>query len=288
MYNVLSFDPEKVEILEGHDGKIIVRKKTTEKEYQNITLARQHLLNHRLVLDCVKGESVSISVAEVCGWEQESGILTTTFCSGDNLEEILKNSFNVKGGFDWIEILRKIFNIFRSSGFLWGDFAPRNMIWDWPQKTLWLVDFERNLRLIDHPVEQEVFTRYVRNYSREEFSCFLDTEEQFTLFRGLIEESNEGFVQIDQIASKRKKLLLKNLFEKKELYSMGELRQAEDIMVFVATPFCVNETSFFPMDLLDQIGNKGGPNEYVNAIMAVRNLEKNERFSELSRRAKCF
>lgn len=287
MFDVLSFDSKKVEISLNASGETIVKKQTTQKEYINITLARQHLLKHQPVLDFAMIQNFSISVAGVSDWNQELGILSTFFCNGDNLEGILKNSFG-KDRVDWIEILKKIFEIFKSSGFLWGDFAPRNMILDWSQKTLWLVDFERDLQLKDGPIEQEVFNRYVCNYSREEFSCFLSKEEQFSVFREFLRENCTRLVPTDQIASKRKKGLLKNLFGDKNCYSIAELYQTEDVMVFVATPFYVNEVLFFPMDSLDQIGSKGGTNEYVNAVMAIRNLREPARFSELKKRAEAF
>lgn len=287
MFNVLSFDSKKIEISLDANGKTVVKKQTAQKEYLNITLARQHLLKHQPVLGSVMGHDFSISVAEVSDWNQELGVLSTFFCNGDNLEGVLKNTFGKERSV-WTEILRKIFEIFKTNGFLWGDFAPRNMILDWPQKTLWLVDFERNLHLKDCSIEQEVFNRYVRNYSREEFSCLLSQEEQSIVFRDFLDENYTGSVPTIQIESKRKKGLLKNLFGEKDCYSMAELRQTEDLMVFIATPFRVNEVLFFPMDSLDRIGNKGGPNEYVNAVMATRNLREPERFSELKRRAEAF
>jgi len=287
MFHVLSFDSKKVEISLDINGETIVKKQTTQKEYLNITLARQHLLKHRLVLDFAMGQNFSVSVAGVSSWNQELGILSTFFCHGDNFEGILKNSFG-KERVDWIEILRKIFGIFKSNGFLWGDFAPRNMIWDWSQKTLWLVDFERDLHLKDCPAEQEVFNRYVRNYSREEFSCFLSRREQSIVFRDFLDECSACSVPTSLVASKRKKVLLKNLFGEKDCYSIAQLRRAEDIMVFIATPFRVNEVLFFPMESLDRIGSKGGPNEYVNAVMAIRSLGELARFSELKRRAEAF
>lgn len=287
MFNVLSFDSKKVEISLDINSKIIVKKQTTQKEYLNITLARRHLLNYRPILDFTTGQSFSVSVAGVSNWNQELGVLSTFFCHGDNFEGILKNSFGEKRG-DWIEILRKIFEIFKSNGFLWGDFAPRNMIWDWSRKTLWLVDFERELHLKDCPVEESVFNRYVRNYSREEFSCFLSQEEQAIVFRGFLNDYYACSVPTSQIASKRKKGLLKNLFGEKSHYAIEELRQVEDIMVFVATPFRVNEVFFFPMDSLDRIGSKGGPNEYVNVVTAIRSLGDSARFSELKRHTEAF
>ena len=285
MFHVLSFNQGRIEILSNAEGRVIVRKKTSEKEYQNLVLAQQHLLKHRPTLVCRKWQQVSISVAEVSEWNQEAKLLSTFFCHGDNLEEILRKSFG-SAREDWIDFLRKIFELFKSNGFLWGDFAPRNMIWDQTKKIIWLVDFERMLHLKDCPIEHGIFNRYVRDYSREEFSCFLNPLEQRILFKGFLEEDYPGHVPISQIASKRKKALLKNTFGEKESYPLSELREVEDIMVFVATPFQVHGILFFPMDSLDRIGNKGGPDEYTKAVMEIKNLGEHKRYVELKRRTK--
>lgn len=283
MFYVLSFDPKKVEVASAPDGKTIVRKKTTEEEHRNITLAQQHLLKHCPVLTGDEWGMISISVVETFDWDQESKILSTIFYQGKNLEEILRESIGQERS-RLIDLVRKTFEVFKSSGFLWGDFAPRNMIWDQSRKIIWLVDFERELHLKDCSIEQCTFNRYIRSYSREEFSCFLSQQEQSILFNGFLEENCSGSIPISQINSKRKKTFLKSMFGGKECYSLNEVRQIEDIMASVATPFMVNGTFFFPMDSLDQIGSKGGSNEYVSTVMAICGLEGYERFSELKRR----
>lgn len=287
MFYVLSFDPKKIEVASAPGGETIVRKKTTEKEHRNITLARQHLLKHCPILTSNEWGMISISVAEIFGWDQKLKTLSTIFYQGKNLEEVLRESIGQERA-KLIDLMRKTFEVFKSSGFLWGDFAPRNMIWDQSRKTIWLVDFERELHLKDCSIEQYTFNRYVRSYSREEFSCFLSRQEQSMLFNGFLEENYSGFIPISQIDSKRKKTFLKSMFSDKKCYSLNEVRQIEDIMASVATPFMINDTFFFPMDSLDQIGSKGGPNEYVSTVTAIHRLEGYERFSELKRRTKAL
>lgn len=285
MFYVLSFDPEKIMVALTPDGKTIVRKKTTEKEYKNILLARQHIIKHQPALIFDKYGKIQIFVVELYEWNRNEQVLSTLFCQGRNIEEILRETTGTNRE-SLICLTRKIFEILKMSGFLWGDFAPRNMIWDQSQKIIWLVDFERDLHLKDCPVSRHLFNRYVRNYSREEFSCFLVEHEQTVLFDDFLDEDIFGFIPAIQITSRRKYALLNNTFGKKECYSLNEVRQIEDIMASVATPFQVNNVLFFPMDSLDLIGSKGGPNEYVKAVMAIHELGENERFSELKRRTK--
>src|SRR3989338_37335 len=285
MFHVLSFDPKRIMVACAHDGKMIVRKKTTAKEHGNILLARVHILKHQPILVSKRYGEVRISVAEVLEWNQDAQLLSTLFCHGRNLEEILRETIGTNRG-DLADLIRKLFETFKTNGFLWGDFAPRNMIWDQPQGIIWLVDFERNLYLKDCPVECRSFNRYVRNYSREEFSCFLTQHERSALLDDFLNEDTQGFIPMSHITSKRKTALLKSMFGEKECYSLNEVRQTEDIIASAATPFQVNNTFFFPMDSLDLIGNKGGPDEYVRTIIAIRDLGEYEKFSELKRRTK--
>lgn len=287
MFYVLSFDPDKIAVSSGPEGKTVVRKKTTAKEYDNLTRAAQHLLKHNLVIVDNGLGAVSIAAAEIVEWNPETATLATLFYEGENLEGILRRTIGRRSSVD-IAFVRKMFEAFKLNGFLWGDFAPRNIIWDKAGKAFRLVDFERELHLRDCPVDDHMFNRYVRRYSREEFSCFLTPSEQSVLFDGFLEESCFGFVPTNQIASKRKEALLKSIYGNKKGYTLTEVRYAEDIMVFAATPFQVNGGYFFPMDALDRIGSKRGADEYARAVRVVSGLEEYEKFLELKRLAETF
>lgn len=287
MFNVLSFDYGKVVTTLSEDGRMIVRKKTVEKEHRNISLARRHLLKHQPIIASEKYGATRILVAEIVEWDEKNRLLSTLFCNGENIERLLRESVGTDRD-PLIELIRKSFESFRANGFLWGDFAPRNVIWDRQRGIMWLVDFERNLILRDCPVEQHVFNRYVRNYSYEEFSCFLTLQESAFLFEGFLDESNDEIIPVEYLTSKRKRLLLKDLFGGKEYYTLDEIRHTEDIMVEMATPFLIHGTYFFPMDLLDFIGSKGGANEYVRTIITIHDLGEHDRFSELKKRAEAL
>lgn len=287
MFHVLSFDPEKVMMISASDGRAAINKKTTEKEYRNMLLARQHLLKYQPILVSETYGNIRVSVAEILGWNSEKQLLFTLFYQGQHFEGILRETIGTERN-ALMGLIKRMFETFKAIGFLWGDFAPRNMIWDQLQKAIWLVDFERNLYLRDRPIEHSSFSRYIRSYSMEEFSCFLTEHERATLLDDLIDKDVHEFIPISQITSKRKCSLLKTLFGEKECYSSGEVRQIEDLMVSISAPFQINDAFFFPIDPLDLIGSKGGPNEYTRTVMAIRNLGKYERFSELKKRAKAF
>ncbi len=284
MFNVLSFDPKRIKVELSQSGKIIVTKKTTLAEFKNIVLARRHLLKHKPILDSNHYGDILISVAEVFEWDPEVGILSTPFCKGENLETLLRTSIGDNREC-LIQLIRKMFEAFKLHGFLWGDFAPRNMLWDRSRNIIWFVDFERHLLLKDCPIEQHSFNRYVRRYSREEFSCFITQAEQTLLFDGYLDEDMSGSVPVYLIASKRKYALLKTMFGEKSCYPVEEIRKAEELMSAAATPFLVNNIFFFPMDSLDSIGSAGGPDEYADTILAIRGLGNYGKFSYLKKRS---
>ena len=284
MFHVLSFDPQKIEVSVNLDQKTIVKKKAVEKEYENIVLASNHLNKHSMAILDHNNQKITIATAKIFEWHLSTKTLSTFLCAGENIEQLLRRSFGNKREV-LLSLLREIFILFKTNGFLWGDFAPRNMLLDQDEKILWLVDFERNLYLKDCSIDSFLFNRYVCDYSREEFSCFLNIQEQSFLFRDFLEENYIGFLPISQIASKRKRLLLATIFGEKVLYALRQIKEVEDLMVDVATPFCVNDVFFFPMDSLDRIGSKGGSHEYAKTVMAIRSLDNIQRYSELKKRA---
>jgi len=283
MFRVLSFDKKKIKVSSDAKGNIVIEKRTNDIEYQNIVLAHNHFQKYHPVLVHHGEDDIFVSIAEISEWKQETSVLSTFFYQGRTLEEVLRVSFGQARG-NLIVFLRNIFELFRSIGFLWGDFAPRNMIWNESKKTLHLVDFERNLCLKDGLVGQHIFNRYVRNYAREEFSCFLSNKEQRFIFHGFLKEDHRRkYLSVDQITSKRKKALLRNIFGEKESYPLREIRDAEDIMVFITTPFRVRKGYFFPMDILDLVGSRGGPSEYAKTAVAIKSLRGSRMRMELKR-----
>ena len=65
MFNVLSYDPKKIKVMLSTDGKLVVRKKTVEKEYRNILLAQRHMFKHRPVLTTQAYGTIQILTAEI-------------------------------------------------------------------------------------------------------------------------------------------------------------------------------------------------------------------------------
>ncbi len=285
MPNVLSFDSNRIEISVTPDGRMTVKKSTCGKEYRNILSAHEHLNKHPMEIEFAPHGTIRVQVVEICGWDETWGALSTLLHTGKNLEAMLRESIGTERH-SMLHLIGDILHTFRTHGFLWGDFAPRNMIWSEHEDTIWLVDFERDLEIRDCPISASAFARYARNYSREEFSCFITRQESRDLFKDIVKDDISGYMPTNLIASKRKLALLKTLYGERPCYSMDNLRWAEDLMVFIATPFRIHSTYFFPMEPLDLISAKRGPYGYSSTVMAIKGLGEYERFNELVRQVR--
>lgn len=284
--SVLSFDPAKVVIEKLPTGRKVVKKKTTKKEYEQIVNAHKHVLNNPIKL--IMGEmEIKFSVAPVLEWIPEESLLITEYCNGVNIEEILRHAGYVEIRM-LINLFRGMFSALRDTGFLWGDFAPRNMVFDNTARTICIFDFERNQILQNEPANAEQFSRYVRNYAREEFSCFLLKNEQYLLFSDFLVEERLVNIAASSLGSKRKVGLLQAIFSEKSRYSTHEVQNVENMMVDIATPFEVGNSRVFPMDFLDKIATVGGTDEYVRAVQKVANLHEKQRIEQLAAIAETF
>ncbi len=284
IFNVLSFDPNRIKLDIVQDGRLVVRKITSATEYRNIMKAHKHFAKYplELSLGCIR---VSLIPAPVIGWDESNSVLITEFIKGDNLEHILREHSHIQRR-DWIVLFKQLFSKLRLSGFLWGDFAPRNMIFSKEKLQITIIDFEREQIFRDGGIKTAFFSRYVRNYSREEFSCFLLKDEQEFLFGEFLTKEAQGCIPISEIPYRRKKVLISLLFGNKEAYSMEEVEEVEDIMADIATPFLVENALFYPMDILDRIGSKGGVMAYARTAKRIKDIEAKERFNELNKLAK--
>jgi len=183
-------------------------------------------------------------------------------------------------------LLVDFFQGIQRTGFLWGDCAPRNMVLNQDSRLIRIMDFERTLSLYECPVPAKLFSRYVGSYSREEFSSFLFREEQDILFAQFLIEEDNISIDIRSISSNRKKKLLNAMFGTRGNYDLTEVRQAEDLMSSVATPFFVDGNAFYPMDCIDRISSKLGQGAYIKLVLRLIELNNIDRHDELKRTQK--
>ena len=282
---VLSFDPTRIKFVRDKQN-IIVEKLTTIKEYRQMVRARYYLCKNSISL---QENTLPVMPASILKWDNDKSTLVTMFCSGINGEEILRNAVGNER-LQWIKLFKEFLLKMRLTGFLWGDCAPRNMIIDLISKHVWIVDFERQMILTDTAVEPNTYSRYIRNYAWEEFSCFLFAEEQKYLFSGILttQESKQR-IAISDIKSGRKKELLISIFGQKDQYDIKEIWTVETLMVSIATPFYIGDSPIYPMDIIDQISSKGGPDAYVEIVQKLRRIvDPKKQYQELNRMSEAF
>lgn len=272
MFNVLSFDSSRVRIDRDRYGNRYVYKKTTDTEWENLRRARTHLTQVPLFVRSSQYGSVRVMAAKPVLWDEKTSQLSTPLYKGRNLEFLLRTTLGNHRP-NVLDFTKRLFEGFRTHGFMWGDFAPRNILWSQDRRRLHLVDFERELYLHTEPVAHKEFAEYVSRYSREEFSAFLMPHEQLVVFNDITDRDapQHKLVLIKQIHSKRKRAILDVCF----CLSTGEcpvqtLRTVEELMTNVATPFWVNNRIITPIDVLDIIGNKGGPYAYARTVQMVQ------------------
>lgn len=282
---VLSFDPKRVKFIDNGCGPAVIEKTTTFQEYRQITKAREYLKINPIILS---KKLLLLIPAPILKWKNKKSVLITLFCNGINGEQVLRTSTGSERSRN-IKLFKECFQKMRLAGFLWGDFAPRNMIIDEKSKRIWIVDFERQLELKNKPVAKNLFSRYIRNYSLEEFSCFLFTDEQKKFFSNMLTKESMTLIPASQIRSKRKGKLLTSLFGQKKYYKSEELQTVEALMVFVATPFFINGIPLYPMDLIDRMSKQGGANTYVQIVQKIRWIhDPQKRYHELQKMANAF
>ncbi len=283
--NVLSFDQTRVKFIGYRIDPISVEKMTPEIEYRQIVDASEYLARHPIFL---KDGTISVLPAPILSWREKSSILVTQYCKGTNFEHILRSTINREERLKWVMIFKEFFQKLRLRAFLWGDCAPRNMIFNKDSQSIRIVDFERKLVLGDEPVKLAVFSRYIRNYSLEEFSCLLFKGEQKILFSEVLTEEPKKSVPISEISSKRKKKLLELTFGRKKHYSIMELQSTEKFMAFIATPFFIDGMPYYPMDVIDKISSNGGANAYAMIVEKLKGANNKEKYYELEKAAKTF
>jgi tRNA A-37 threonylcarbamoyl transferase component Bud32 len=100
VHKIISFDSNKV-WFEFKDGIKICKKRTIGKEVEALIQAKEYLNGKKIN---ALGKEYSLSTPNVMNWEENTGILTMSFCEGENLESIICNSKTREQG---VELLRE-------------------------------------------------------------------------------------------------------------------------------------------------------------------------------------
>lgn len=263
--HVLDFDDKKVRLTNA-DGLACIVKKSNDREVKNLLLAAEFLRGRMGFL----ANGTRIEIARILGYQE--GNLYLQFCPGINVELGLKFGNGIQRLF-FLNLVEHIFHWAASHGFLWGDFAPRNMVYDPCNNTLFLFDFEKELRLLDCSQSSMEFSNFARSYLYEEFSCFLLNNWERTKILGpIIKERLPGKIAANKISSRRKKKLLSVYFDFNHFYNSAEVQFVEDLMADIATPIIAKRLVIYPIEYWERIKTAGGYDEYAEHVRQYGNF----------------
>lgn len=165
-----------------------------------------------------------------------------------------------------MKIIRELLHKFRERGFLWGDIAPRNMIYVGKKQMLYILDFEKPLEIRDTLVNILDFNLFFRGYAYEEISCVLVAEEQSFLFADFLEIDMGRIIPLSEIRSGRKRRTLEYLFGNKDCYDVAEVALVEDVMSAVATPTMYENRLICPMPIIEKAVKRRGTDAYIEFV----------------------
>lgn len=191
--NIISYDSTKVWTIQK-GNTIIFQKATSKEEVKHLMTAKDFLKGKSLTID---NKVFTLEVPNILDWEEKIGILSMSFCKGDNLEILLRTPSHRQHA---ILILHAIFNFILENNFYWYDFAPRNILID--DDKISFVDFEKGLRF--DVVDLKAF---LRNRVYEEYSSFLLKEERIFTVDNIFElddcDKIDNFCKVEDIKIKR-------------------------------------------------------------------------------------
>lgn len=242
---VISFDSQKL-WLENTESSIIVHKKSSVQEKDNLIKAKAFLANKNIKI----GDTCySIQVPDVYSWNSHINTLSMSYCSGENLELLLRNPNTRNSSIPFLQFMMRFI---LSQHFYWQDFAPRNIII--ADNTIFFVDFEKGLNFsVDN------LRSFFRNHVFEEYSSFLLPDERLIsaeqIYSPSIEEK-EKQIKLSDIKVKRIKYIAMALGYS-DLIPFPEYLRIQSMIIKAEEPFIGNSGIVFPrIELVKMLENK--------------------------------
>ena len=263
---IISFDNNKVWEHTEHNIKTIF-KKTNDMEVKNLMNAKEFLKNSKII---VNGINYTINVPDVIDWNNLSQTLHMTFCPGQNMELLLRDT---KQRNQYIPLFQTIFMFMFKEGFYWQDFAPRNILIQ--STNISLVDFEKGLNF-----GNQNLIKFLRDHVYEEYSSFLLRDERLlnpsSIFNATTKEKKEH-ITIDSIEVKRFRAIAKAL-NYPAIITYEQYLYIQYLIINAETPYYVNEDIVFPRIKLENIlqNKQRNPQAYMDYALEVVKNTKNK------------
>lgn len=260
---VISLDTNKV-WYENTATKKIVHKTTSINEKENLLKASTFLTNKHIIMN---GQNYSIQVPQIYSWNDDSNTLTMSFCSGENLELMLRDKKKRKLA---IPFLQNMMNFILKEHFYWQDFAPRNIIIS--EDIVYLVDFEKPLTF-----KVDNILTFLRRHIFEEYSSFLLPNERVIttdqVFTPTSKDKNKK-INIEDIKVKRIQSIAIALGHT-DFITYEQYLKIQSMMIKAEEPFISKDEIVFPrVELVKMLEDKKtNPSVYINYASII--LKKN-------------
>ena len=259
---IVSYDPNKTWVREMNDQTVFC-KRSSEKEMESI----------KCFSNLVKGKSISVfgekfyfNIPRIFDWDAEQQVLSMEYCSGVNLEFILRDEKTYSYG---VAILNELLSFMIENKYYWIDFAPRNVLVN--GKVLTLVDFEKGFGAYD--------TRdYLRNHVYEEYGSFTFLEDRMytpdDVF-DVTDEEEEKIYKILEIGPKRIKAVAA-LLGYKDVLTRSEYLSIIKTFIVAEEPYKNGDDTVFPRVELEKVlkDKEVNPEAFVNYGRIVIDINK--------------
>ncbi len=162
--DVISLDNERIRLSQDENGEVIY-KKSTINEYVHL-LQASNMLNCKTI--SIQNTVYSIEVPQKIDWNDTLREISYSYIKGSNLELMLRNPNTYILG---KQIVEALFFFLQNEHIYWLDFAPRNVLLNFDQQKITLVDFERGF----HNGTKEEYQMCIC----EEYSLFLLPQDNY-------------------------------------------------------------------------------------------------------------
>lgn len=260
--NIISFSQDKIWI-EKKEALLVVKKITTKKEVNSLIRAKRFLQNKSIVIG---NQTYFFNVPSIQDWNENLKTLTMSYCSGDNLETLLRRESSRKYAIPLLEALLKFII---NNSFAWVDFAPRNILID--KHTISFVDFEKDL---DFKIPN-LFS-FLRYHIYEEYSSFLLPKERLFQTNKVFSLQNdevEYYMSVNDIRIKKIKSVATAL--NYETLSFSEYLNIQKMIIFAQEPFILKNSIIFPRIYLSKILENRHKDPYAYFLFTKIVLTKN-------------
>lgn len=245
---------------------VLVFKKITQKAEVNLLQFASKALDGRQI--SIDGHCYTLHVPKVYDWNEQSSVVTMSYCEGENLECLLctptTRNFAIK-------ILQELLKFVIFNKFFWYDFAPRNILIN--SDSIFFVDFEKG---IDNNVEH--LKLFLRNHVFEEYSSFLMKNERiysseyvYTLYDG----ERDVSINISDVKVKRFKAVALQLGYT-DTIKLSELLGVQHLIINAEEPRIIDHELIFPrIKLVKMLEDKlRNPQVYIEYAKLI--VEKSE------------